>query len=180
MATNFNKPQSSSFRSSKATRTQKSSTNWLVILPIVAVIALFVWLITNAKSEVIGISIIIVLLASLLTTIIMMSMNKVALFTNKADKALIIISAICFLVGGLITEFSQSIPAGAIILYIIAGICFIFSAFNSTQINRGFVFGIIITILAKAAIVYLIAVSILLWIVLLIFFVIFFRSRVFY
>jgi len=125
----------------------------------------------------VSITITIALIISFITAIIMQSMGKVVIFTNKADKILMVISGVCFAIGYLIIDFTHSVPIVSIIFFIISGICLIFSAINSAQANRGFLFGIIVTILAKAAVIYIITLTIVLWIVIIVLAIIFGGGR---
>lgn len=86
----------------------------------------------------------------LIIAAIMSYNGKVVLFANTADKVLMFLIGICLLIGGLIENSANS---AAILFYIAAGICFLFSAYYSITRNKGNIFGIIITIFAKIGMV---------------------------
>jgi hypothetical protein len=101
----------------------------------------------------------VILLIGFIAGIIMNSQNKVVLFTNKADKILVIASGILFTIGVFSIDITNDVTALAIICFIIAAICFAFSAWNSIEAHRGFALGIVVTIVFKAAVVYLTAMA---------------------
>ena len=82
----------------------------------------------------------------LIIAAIMSYKGKVVLFANATDKILMFLIVICLLIGGLIENSANNV---AILLYVVAGVCFLFSAYYSITKNKGNTFGIIITIFAK-------------------------------